>query len=152
MASICCRFATRELNREYAQEGLFELCLVQMARIMKELQHSPALARGFLLSIVTVSSAGVEALHKSSAPMVVGPRDTPPMRLWTQFQLYMRYPEVHLDKTAGTSGLPIICMSTSRCLRLCTTSNPFSKCLPSAGDPESAVISSKLSADLLIRT
>ncbi|KAL3590082.1 hypothetical protein FPOAC2_12264 [Fusarium poae] len=97
-----------------------------MARIMKKLQHSPALLRGFLLSIVTVSSAGVEALHKSSAPMVVRPNNTPPMRPWKQFQLYMRYPEVYLDNNAGASGLPIICMSTSRCLRLCTTSNPFS--------------------------
>lgn len=52
---------------------------------MEDLQHSPALARGFLLPIVTVSSVGIEALRHSSGPMVFGATRYTAMRPWKQF-------------------------------------------------------------------
>jgi hypothetical protein len=126
--------------------------LVQMARIMKDLQHSPVPACGFLLPIVTVSSVDVKALHYGSTSMVVR-HDTPLMRSRKQIKLYMRYSQVYLDNSTGAFELSI-----TTCLRPVVSGSaqhqiPFhSKSLPPAGDPESAVISSKLSADLLVRT
>lgn len=94
----------------------------------------------------------VEALHYGSTSMVVG-RDTPLMRSRKQIKLYMRYSQVYLDNSTGAFGLSI-----TTCLRPVVSGSAqpqisfHSKSLLSAGDPESAVISSKLSADLLVRT
>jgi hypothetical protein len=117
------RLAARELNRECIWGELSRALLGPYGENRGGFAEFPCTCTRLPASIV-VGSVNIAALHRCQSLMEVGPCDTPLTRLWKQFDYPWDTQKFIFSIGQGSLSSPIICMSSSRCLRLCTTSSP----------------------------